>query len=68
MPNYQQMYITLFKRVTAVIQELQEAQQQTEEMYISSESTNIRVIDTNSIKDEISKKGEKSGQDFTSVI
>lgn len=52
MPNYQEMYVTLFRRVTAAINELQEAQQQTEEMYISSTPTNIKVIDTNSMKDE----------------
>lgn len=51
MPNYQEMYVTLFRRVTAAINELQEAQQQTEEMYISSAPTNIRVIDTDSTKD-----------------
>lgn len=52
MPNYQEMYVTLFRRVTAVINELQETQRQTEKMYISSAPTNIRVIDTNSTKDE----------------
>lgn len=52
MPNYQEMYVTLFRRVTAAINELQEAQQQTEEMYISSAPNNIRVISTDSTKDE----------------
>lgn len=52
MPNYQEMYVTLFRGVTAAINELQEAQQRTEEMYISSAPTNIRVIDTDSTKDD----------------
>lgn len=45
MPNYQEMYATLFRRVTAVINELQEVQGQTEEMYVSSEPPDIRILD-----------------------
>ncbi len=52
MPNYQDMYAALFQRVTAVINELQEVQQQTEEMYISSEPTNIRLIDKECVEGE----------------
>ena len=44
MPNYQEMYATLFRRVTTAINELQEAQQQTEEMYVSSEPPDVRVF------------------------
>ena len=45
MPDYQIMYATLFRRVTSAINELQNAQRQTEEMYISSSPTSIKVID-----------------------
>lgn len=52
MPNYQEMYAALFQRVTAVINELQEVQQQTEEMYISSEPANIRLFDKEHVEGE----------------
>lgn len=52
MADYQAMYTVLFRRVTAVIEELQIAQRQTEKMYISSAPTNIRVIDTDNTNDE----------------
>lgn len=52
MPNYQEMYAALFQRVTAVINELQEVQQQTEEMYISSEPANIRLFDKERVEGE----------------
>ncbi|MFI3312243.1 MAG: hypothetical protein R3Y62_00010 [Eubacteriales bacterium] len=34
MPDYQKMYTTLFNQITSVIEELQEIQQKTEEMYV----------------------------------
>ncbi|MFV0314620.1 MAG: hypothetical protein ACK5I7_05885 [Anaerotignum sp.] len=52
MADYQAMYTVLFRRVTAAIEELQDVQRQTEEMYISSTSTNIRLIDTDKKDDE----------------
>lgn len=52
MADYQAMYTVLFRRVTAAIEELQDVQRQTEEMYISSASTNIRLIDTDKKEDE----------------
>jgi hypothetical protein len=45
MPDYKEMYLTLFRSVTRAIAILQEAQQQIEEIYISEERPNIRVID-----------------------
>ena len=36
MPDYQKMYAALFNRITDVIGELQEIQQQTEEMYLNT--------------------------------
>lgn len=37
MPDYKEMYLTLFREVTKVIEQLQEIQQKTEEMYMRSE-------------------------------
>lgn len=37
MPDYQKLYTTLFNRISDVIEELQKAQQETEEMYISED-------------------------------
>ena len=47
MPDYQAMYTSLFRNVTAAIESLQNAQCQTEEMYISSEPPDIRVVEPN---------------------
>ena len=53
MPDYKEMYQKLFRSMTKAITILQEAQQATEEMYISSAPADIRVIDTDK------KEGEK---------
>ena len=37
MDKYEEMYKTLFNKITEVIEELKKVQQQAEEMYISSE-------------------------------
>ena len=37
MPDYKEMYFTLFREVTKAIEHLQKAQQVVEEMYIESE-------------------------------
>jgi hypothetical protein len=44
MPDYQKMYYALFNVVTDVIQELQEAQKKTEQMYIDSNDPSLTVI------------------------
>lgn len=44
MPDYHEMYATLFKSVTDAIEKLQNAQQQTEEMYISADVPNIKML------------------------
>ncbi len=36
MPDYKEMYFALFREVSKVIEQLQEIQQKTEEMYIQS--------------------------------
>jgi len=44
MPDYKEMYQKLFGLTTKAIAILQEAQQATEEMYISAKPPNIRVL------------------------
>lgn len=41
MSNYKEMYLKLFNKITDVINELQEIQQLTEEMYIESKEITI---------------------------
>jgi len=38
------MYLVLFNKITSVIEELQNVQRQTEEMYVSAEQTDIKVV------------------------
>ena len=45
MSKYKKMYISLFQSITRAIAILQEAQKQTEEMYLSAEQPAIRVPD-----------------------
>ncbi|MBV4431685.1 hypothetical protein KM803_10120 [Clostridium tyrobutyricum] len=52
MIDYQAMYDMLFRKITAVIEELQSIQCQTEEMYTSSESTKIRIVDIDKSKNK----------------
>ena len=44
MPDYKEMYIKLFQSQTRAIGILQEAQQETEGMYIDSDPPDIRLI------------------------
>ena len=55
MPDYQKMYHTLFNDVTDAITKLQQAQQKTEEMYISSKETVLTPLRQNA--------GEKKPKD-----
>lgn len=57
MPDYQEMYQTLFRAATQAITVLQQAQQQTEDMYISAEPPDIRALDSKR------KPGEENGSD-----
>ncbi len=43
MPDYQKMYTTLFNQVTSTIEQLKLVQQKTEEMYIDSEGTPLKI-------------------------
>ena len=45
MPDYKEMYFALYREVTNVIEQLQEIQQKTEEMYILSEDRLILFED-----------------------
>lgn len=44
MPDYQKLYTTLFNRVSDIIEELQKAQQEAEEMYISEDDKNNEPV------------------------
>lgn len=46
MANYQEMYRQLFTAQTAAIEILQQAQQQTEELYIDSPDPTVLMLDT----------------------
>lgn len=41
MDEYQKMYTALFNKITDIIEELKEIQQQTEEMYIEHEQHEV---------------------------
>lgn len=56
MADYQAMYAVLFRKITSIVEELQSVQRQTEEMYISSEPSSIRVIHIDETKDEQSNE------------
>ena len=43
MADYKKMYFTLFNKITDVIEDLQEIQLQTEEMFINSSETVIEI-------------------------
>jgi len=45
MPDYKKMYTTLFNKITDVIEQLQEVQRETEEMYIESPEPELIVIE-----------------------
>lgn len=51
MPNYKEMYYVLFNKITDIIGDLQEIQQQAEEIYLDSPHTEIIVFD-NHIENE----------------
>ena len=51
MPDYAAMYKRLFRSQTEAIAILQKAQQDTEEMYISSPEPDIRVLETKKPED-----------------
>ncbi len=44
MPNYQKMYAKLFNQVTDVIEQLQVAQRQTEQIFVESNDLELTII------------------------
>ncbi|MEA5015135.1 MAG: hypothetical protein VB099_11290 [Candidatus Limiplasma sp.] len=44
MPDYKEMYIALFQSMTRAITILQEAQKQTEAMYLDAEAVNVTLL------------------------
>ena len=46
MPDYQKMYLGLFNKVTNVIEELQQAQRDTEQLYLESSDAEPLVLET----------------------
>ena len=47
MPNYKKMYPELFNTVTDIIEQLQDVQKKTEQMYIEAEKDEKTVIKIN---------------------
>jgi hypothetical protein len=44
MPDYQKMYFTLFNRVTDAIEQLRQAQAETEEQYLDSTGGDLHLL------------------------
>lgn len=44
MPNYQKMYTKLFNQVSDVIEELQNVQRQTEQIYVDSADLELTIV------------------------
>lgn len=44
MPDYQKMYHTLFNEITDIIEQLQSVQIKTEELYINSKGTSLKIM------------------------
>ena len=61
MPDYAAMYKRLFQSQTKAIRILQEAQQDTEEMYISAPDPEIRVLDIKKQADNADGTEETDG-------
>ncbi|MDU4959527.1 MAG: hypothetical protein E6X17_02510 [Sporomusaceae bacterium] len=52
MPDYKQMYITLFNRITDVIAELQTVQQEMEELYLQRPDAKITLLSSRTTDQE----------------
>lgn len=48
MPNYQKLYLTLFNKMTDIMNEIQEAQQIAEELYLQSDEPNLVMLNPHS--------------------
>ena len=63
MPDYAAMYKKLFQSQTRAIQILQEAQQETEEMYISAPDSDIESLGTTEQAHNADVKNETDRED-----
>ena len=52
MADYKRMYTTLFNRVTDIIEALQQAQREAEEIYIESPEPEILLLDPGKFPEE----------------
>lgn len=52
MPNYKKMYYKLFNKITNVIDELQEIQRETQEMYTTCSKAKIVLLNDNNDKND----------------
>jgi hypothetical protein len=61
MPDYAEMYKKLFRSQTKAIQILQQAQQETEELYISDEGPDLIVLQPQESEDNSNEEdGDRS--------
>lgn len=44
MPDYQKMYLTLFNKISDTIEELRQAQAETEERYLDGAEVNLHLL------------------------
>ena len=65
MPDFREMYVSLFRETTKAIDILQAAQQKTEEIYISAEpSDNLRLLRPDEDEEDL-KENPCSGDNET---
>ena len=60
MADYQQMYLKLFNKVSDVIEELQQAQQETEELYIQGGGPELVALKPEKDESKAAQKGRQS--------
>lgn len=53
MEDYKKMYLTLFNKITDLIEQLKEIQREVEEAYIDSEPRKLVLIDGGRKKDDV---------------
>lgn len=56
MVNYQEMYSILFNKMTDIIEEIQQIQRQTEEMYLNSKESEFVLLKSCQDSDRLEKK------------
>lgn len=53
MADYKDMYFLLLNKITDIIKDLQEIQQQAEEMYLVQEESSLRLVELSNKEDSI---------------